>query len=170
MIVEFEPNLNIIKLDSAMASLHCHHYNCGLLKTLEEIKEIDAHKIFIQAANEEFYINFKNYISRYLKDKTAREKLDAAAVLYRSMGFGIIDTSSLNESGGRAYSDSSYYVVGWLAKYGRRETPVCYLTCGFLSGILSAIYDKPSNTYRVEEKKCMITGNEHCEFVVSVNK
>jgi hypothetical protein len=170
MKISFESNLNILRLEGVMVSLHCHHYNCGLVKALEEMKEVNAIEILIQASREEFYVNFKNYISSHLENKTASEKMDVAADLYRLMGFGRLDLSGLNESGGLAHSDSSYYVTGWLAKYGRRKTPVCHLTCGFISGIMEAIYGQTAGKYTVEERKCMITGDDICEFVVSVVK
>lgn len=170
MLVCFDPNLNIMKLDGVMVSLHCHHYNCGLVKALEEIAEINAMEVFVRAATEEFYLNFNNYILSLEKDKTDRDKLEAAVELYRFMGFGRIDISQLNETGGKAWANSSYYVVGWLAKYGRRQTPVCYLTRGFLAGILAAIYGRMIDDYKVEEDHCMITGCDRCEFTVSVNK
>jgi len=168
MKITFAPDQNILKLDDVMVSLHCHHYNCGLVKVLEEMEGVNARDIFIQAATEEFYINFKNYISNHLKRKTAIEKLEAASDLYRFMGFGRLNLSGLNKSGGIAFADSSYYVIGWLAKYGRRKTPVCHLTCGFINGILTAIYGQALGEYTVEEKRCMITGDDMCEFVVSV--
>ncbi|MDP3028454.1 MAG: V4R domain-containing protein [Deltaproteobacteria bacterium] len=170
MLVCFDPNLNIMKLDGVMVSLHCHHYNCGLVKALEEIAEINAMEVFVRAATEEFYLNFNNYILSLEKDKTDRDKLEAAVEMYRFMGFGRIDISQLNETGGKAWANSSYYVVGWLAKYGRRQTPVCYLTRGFLAGILAAIYGRMIDDYKVEEDHCMITGCDRCEFTVSVNK
>jgi hypothetical protein len=169
MKISFESNLNILKLDGVMVSLHCHHYNCGLVRALEEMG-VNAKEIIIQAATEEFYVNFKNYISNYLEGKTVGKKMDVAADLYRLMGFGRLDLSGLNEFGGVAYADSSYYVIGWLAKYGRRNTPVCHLTCGFISGIMKAIYGQTAGKYTVEEKNCMITGSDMCEFAVSVVK
>ena len=171
MFVEFDSESNIIKLDGDGVSLHCHHYNCGLVKALEEMEEIDARSIIIQAAQEEFHDKFTRYILNHLNSAPAEEKLKTAAELYRFMGFGRIDLSGLSESGGNAYADSSYYVTGWLAKYERRTTPVCHLTCGFLGGILSAVYEKPLDTYRVEETRCMITGQqERCEFLIKRNE
>ncbi len=170
MFLEFDSESNILKLDGTGVSLHCHHYNCGLVKTLEEMEGIDARSIIIRVAQEEFHDNFTRYILNHLSGAPAEEKLKAAAELYRFMGFGRIDLSGLNKSGGKAYADSSYYVTGWLAKYERRTTPVCHLTCGFLGGILSAVYEKPLNTYRVEETRCMITGQERCEFLIKGNE
>lgn len=170
MFVEFDSESNIIKLDGAAVSLHCHHYNCGLIKALEGIEGIDARSIIIQAAQEEFHDNFARYILNHLNSAPAEEKLKAASELYRFMGFGRIDLSGLSESGGQAYGDSSYYVTGWLAKYERRTTPVCHLTCGFLSGVLATVYDKPIDTYSVEETQCMISGHERCEFLIKGKK
>jgi hypothetical protein len=170
MLLEFDSESNIIKLDGTGVSLHCHHYNCGLVKALEEMEGIDARSIIIQAAQEEFYDKFTRYVMNHLSDRTAEEKLKAAAELYLFMGFGRIDFSGLSKSGGKAYADSSYYVTGWLAKYERRTTPVCHLTCGFLGGILSAVYEKPLDAYRVEETMCMISGQERCEFLITVKE
>ncbi len=141
MYISFEPSLNVLKLEGVPVSLHCHHYNCGLIKTLEEIDGINAQKIIIEAAAEEFYINFKNYISNRLPSKTPEEKFKEAVKLYRFMGFGRLNLGELSEQGGSAYADSSYYVIGWLAKYGRRNIPVCHLTCGFINAIMAVIYD-----------------------------
>ncbi|MEW6571796.1 MAG: 4-vinyl reductase [Nitrospirota bacterium] len=168
MLITFEPSVNVMRLNGATVSLHCHHYNCGLIKALEEMEVSNVRDIIIGSAAEEFYINFKNYISNHLIDGTDRERLAAAADLYRFMGFGRLDLAGLNNTGGIARADSSYYVVGWLAKYGRRKDPVCHVTCGFLKGILSAVYDTRVNHYSVEERSCMIRGDEFCEFVVSV--
>jgi predicted hydrocarbon binding protein len=170
MKVSFDPNLNIIELNGVMVSLHCHHYNCGLIRALEEMEGIQTRLIIIQAATEEFYMHFSEYIKQHLSNKIARDRFNAAADLYRFMGFGRLDLSGLDEEGGMAYADSSYYVVGWLAKYGRRDTPVCYLTCGFLNGVLSAVYERPIGFYNIIEQHCMIAGHNRCEFIVSVNQ
>jgi predicted hydrocarbon binding protein len=151
MFIDFDLESNILELADVKVSLHCHHYNCGIIMALEEIKEIDVHSIIVQAASEEFYKNFARYIRNRFIDRTADEKLKAASELYRFMGFGRLDLSDLDESGGKAYADSSHYVIGWLAKYERRSAPVCYLTCGFLGGVLSAVYEKSLTTYSVEE-------------------
>ncbi len=170
MQIDFSPDLNIFKLDNVAVSLHCHHYNCGLIKAIEEIEGIEPYSVIVRAAQEEFYFNFKNYITNNLSKENADEQMKVAVELYKFMGFGIIDVSELSETGGRVYSNSSYYVTGWLAKYGRRKEPVCYITCGFISGILSAIYKKSIDSYAVHETNCMISGSERCEFVIKLRE
>jgi predicted hydrocarbon binding protein len=163
----FDPDNNIIEFNGSLISLHCHHYNCGLLKTIEEIPNIDGHCVIRETAAEEFFSNFKRLLSIHLRGASPDKALQEASELYRFMGFGRLDLSNLNEKGGSASADSSYYVVAWLAKYGRRETPVCHFTCGFIAGILGAIFDGTPYTYVVKETQCMMLRQDRCEFVVS---
>ncbi|MEW6291368.1 MAG: hypothetical protein ACOY4W_17480 [Thermodesulfobacteriota bacterium] len=163
---KFDPAHNIITLNGVPVSLHCHHYNCGLLRVIEKFPHIDAHNILIRTAAEEFCQNFKSYFADQQPSCTAADALRLAAVLYSVMGFGKIDLSQLGEEGGTASSDSSYFVVGWLAKYGRRPDPVCYVTCGFIAGILAAVFKNPPDAYEVQEMNCLVTGGDCCAFSV----
>ena len=165
--LKFNPINNTIHLNGKPVSLHCHHYNCGILKAIEEIPMIDGFKMFVEASSEEFYRNFEPYLSSKSGGVSTEAALKNAAELYHLMGFGKLDLSELNENGGKAYADSSYFVVGWLAKYGRSSTPVCYLTCGFIAGILAAIFNAEPSNYEVKETECMIAGFDYCEFKVS---
>ncbi|MBW2644921.1 MAG: 4-vinyl reductase [Deltaproteobacteria bacterium] len=165
--LKFDSDNNIMEFNGALISLHCHHYNCGLLKAIEEIPSLDGHAVVVESAAEEFFRNFKQLLAGELKGISTVKALEEAAELYRFMGFGRLDLSELTESGGTAYADSSYYVVSWLAKYGRRETPVCYFTCGYIAGVLGAIFDAAPSTYDVKETQCMILRHDLCEFSVS---
>lgn len=165
--LKFDPDNNIIEFNGTLISLHCHHYNCGLLKTIEEIPNVDGRAIIVEAAAEEFFQNFKQILASESKDISTVKALEEAENLYRFMGFGRLDLSKLTESGGIAYADSSYYVVSWLAKYGRRETPVCCFTCGYIAGILGATFNAAPLTYEVKETQCMMLRHDRCEFSVS---
>ena len=165
---KFDADHNTIEFNGSLISLHCHHYNCGLIKTLEEVPVVDGRAVIVQAAAEEFFVNFERYLSGELEGLPADRALQEASELYRFMGFGRIDLSGLTAHGGVAYADSSYYVTAWLAKYGRRVTPVCYFTCGFIAGILGAVFDVPPHSYEVTETQCIIMGHhQRCEFIVS---
>ena len=165
--LEFNPFKNTIHLNRKPVSLHCHHYNCGLLKTIEEISTIDGHGLIIEAAAAEFHKNFKSYLSGEPGELLPAVALNKAEELYHLIGLGRLDLSKLDKNGGKAYADSSYFVIGWLAKYGRKSTPVCYLTCGFIAGILSAIFNAEPSDYEVKETECMIMGSEYCVFEIS---
>ncbi|MFO7761038.1 MAG: V4R domain-containing protein [Thermodesulfobacteriota bacterium] len=165
----FDSENNTIELNGTMVSLHCHHYNCGLLKAIEEIPGIDVHDIFIKTSSEEFYKNFKAHLANNENRYSVKNYLREASELYRFMGFGRIDLDNVGKEGGIAYADSSYFVVGWLAKYGRRRDPVCFLTCGFIAGILAAIFNVSPGDYTVRETECLVSGSDHCKFIISRN-
>lgn len=163
---EFDPARNIMTLNGIPVSLHCHHYNCGLLKVAEKFPQVDAHGILVRTAAEEFYRNFKKHLAGQPGGFTAAGALREAAGFYRFLGFGRLDLRLLGEDGGTAFSDSSYFVVGWLAKYGRRQIPVCYVTCGFIAGVLAVVFNGAPETYEVRETGCMVCGDERCTFSV----
>ena len=165
--LEFDSDHNVIEFNGSLISLHCHHYNCGLLKTFEEIPQVDGRAAIVETAAEEFFVNFRQLLSRASESVSPDKALQEASELYRFMGFGRLDLSGLTARGGIAYSDSSYYVTSWLAKYGRRKTPVCYFTCGFIAGIVGAVFDGTPYTYEVKEMQCIMLRHEHCKFVVS---
>ena len=165
--LKFDSDHNIIEFNGALISLHCHHYNCGLLKTIEEMPQIDGRAVIVETAAEQFFVNFKELLSKESKGASPDKALQTASELYRFMGFGRLDLSELAARGGIAYADSSYYVTAWLAKYGRRKTPVCSFTCGFIAGIMGAVFDVTPQAYEVKERQCMMLGHERCEFVVT---
>ena len=165
--LHFDSSSNILELNGVPVSLHCHHYNCGLLKSIEEIANIDGHAVIVEIAAQEFSEKFKQFLEQETEVLSPDKALQEASELYRLMGFGRLDLSNLTARGGVAYSDSSYFSVSWLAKYGRRNTPVCYFTCGFIAGILAAIYNVPPDTYEVNETECIILRHDQCKFIVS---
>jgi len=165
--LNFDSDHNIIQFNGSLLSLHCHHYNCGLLKTIEELSQIDGQAVIVESAAEEFFGNFRQLLSNELEGMSPDKALQEASELYRFMGFGRLDLTKLTARGGIAYGHSSYYVTSWLAKYGRRDTPVCYFTCGFIAGIVGAVFDVTPHTYEVKETECMILRHERCEFVVT---
>ncbi len=162
----FYPEQNLIEIEGALVSLHCHHFNCGLLKGLEELQGIDGLELFVKTTEEVYNHFFRSYLARHPEIKTPEEKLAAAAAMYHFFGYGHLDLSQLSEKGGEVKAYSSYYVTAWLAKYGRRKQKVCYFTCGFLAGIMTAIFERPLGSYLVKEKKCLILGDQFCLFQV----
>ena len=51
-----------------------------------------------------------------------------------------------------------------LAKLGRRQTPGCVFTRGWISGVLSAIYGKKAGAYQVRELHCKMMRDPECIF------
>ncbi len=166
----FDPQNNLMRLNGALVSLHCHYFNCGLLKALEEIPYIDGPEILREEATKQFYSNFKPLFDEIKHKVSPKMLLKNSAEIYRFLGYGRLRLDNLTRKGGTATADSSYYVVGWLARYGRRSTPVCHLTRGFIAGIMAVVFQTPPDRYVVKETDCMILGSKTCKFIVSEKK
>jgi hypothetical protein len=79
---------------------------------------------------------------------------------------GIIYFQQVGENGGVLVSPASHHVTGWLAKHGRRETPGCHFTRGWIAGALEAIYGKSPGYYTVRETACKMARDPDCVFEV----
>ena len=147
---------------------HCHHYNNYLQRTiLEDAEFLDSKPFLIGAAAEVSFSQLKQVFSELgINDTEARKK--AARKIYQMNGFGILELSSLNDSGGTISTHSTHYSRTWDMKFGPSEYPVDLFTTGWLSGALSAIYDKKLGNYKSEQTKCLsMEGSNSSDFVLS---
>lgn len=150
-------------------TMHCHHYNINLQKTLEEtLGDEGVHLIYRSVENAVFY-SFKPLLAHYKKLKTFKSKLEMASIFYQNSGLGIIHFQGVKSSGGIIKSRASHHVTGWLAKHGRRDTPGCHFTRGWIAGVLESIFDRPVGYYSVDEPECKMMRNHECIFDVKVD-
>ncbi len=149
-------------------TMHCHHYNINLQKTLEDTLGQEGVELLYRSAEESNYKIFRYLIDQYRQIKTTKSKLEMAATLFQNSGWGIIHFQKVDPSGGRIISPSSHQVTGWLAKHGRRHTPGCHFTRGWISGLMATIYDQPPGYYFVEETSCKMTRDPECVFDVRI--
>jgi predicted hydrocarbon binding protein len=155
-----------VTLSGLHIAMHCHHYNINLHKMLEDHMGEEGVALLVKSAEEASYKGFQLLLGQLDRIRTIKSKLELFASLYQNCGLGIIYFEKLNPKGGRIASVSSHHVTGWLAKHGRRQTPGCHFTRGWIAGVLEVIYDRPLGSYAVEEQTCKMTGNEKCLFKV----
>jgi len=79
---------------------------------------------------------------------------------------GIIHFKRVRPHSAYITSTSSHHVTGWLAKHGRRETPGCHFTRGWIAGALEVIYQRPLGFYTVQEQRCKMKRDAECTFHV----
>jgi hypothetical protein len=147
-------------------AMHCHHYNINLHKTLEDTLGEDGVQLLFQAAEEASFIGFQSFLNQYDRIKTIKSKLELAATIYQNCGLGVIHFKKVGPRGGEIVSSSSHHVTGWLAKHGRRETPGCHFSCGWIAGVMAVIYNRPLGYYIVEERTCKMMRKDECVFKV----
>jgi hypothetical protein len=146
--------------------MHCHHYNINLQKTLEDTLGEDGVQLLFQSAEEASFIGFQSFLNQYDRLKTIKSKLELAETIYQNCGLGVIHFKKVGPRGGEIVSPSSHHVTGWLAKHGRRETPGCHFSRGWIAGVMAVIYNRPLGYYIVEERTCKMMRNDECVFSV----
>lgn len=154
---KFNREKNIIEIAGTEMTIHCHHYNIEVQRTLEFTDYVDGPKMMKRAAEEVFYKQF----TRYLDVNGVEDNLGAAAEMYRTFGLGRLDFSGLDK--GLVRAPASHIALGWRMKYGERGEPGCHVTAGYVAGIMRAINHE---RYEVEERQCMGMGADSCQFRV----
>ena len=149
-------------------ALHCHHYNLNLQKTLETSLGDDGTLLLYQASEESSYASFTSFLMQHPEIKSIKSKLEFASTSYQYCGLGIIKFNDIGPEGGKVVSPHSHHVTGWLAKYGRRSTPGCFFSRGWIAGVLAVIYDKHIGYFWVDERECKMTVAKECVFEVTV--
>ncbi len=150
-------------------AMHCHHYNINLQKTLEDTLGEEGIQLIFRSAEESGFNNFRNLVHQFSYLRTVKSKLEMAAAMYQNYGLGVIHLQNIDMDGGRIISPSSHHVTGWLAKHGRRKTPGCHFTRGWVAGVLAVIFGKPKGHYHMEEMHCKMVGDPECIFQVTTH-
>jgi hypothetical protein len=155
-----------VVLSGQPIAIHCHHYNINLQKTLEDTLGQEGVQLIYQSAEEAAYDGLKPLLSQYSGIKTAKSKLEMFAIMYQNCGLGIIHPQTIENGSGLVISSSSHHVTGWLAKHGRRDTPGCHFTRGWLAGALEATFGRDIASVGVKEIKCKMMRDKECVFQV----
>ncbi len=151
-------------LSGQPAAMHCHHYNINLQKTIEDNLGKEGIGLLFRSVEEASYTSFQHLLNQYPQIKTLKSKLEMAGILFQNCGLGVIHFERVRSAGGYVVSPSSHHVTGWLAKHGKRDTPGCHFTRGWMAGALEAICKRSLGFYSVEEKRCKMMRDEECLF------
>lgn len=165
---ELERHDHRVVLSGQPITIHCHHYNINLQRTLEETLGGEGVRLIYRAAEEAIFHDLKAMLVTYREIRTIKSKMEMAAIMYQNCGLGVIHSLDINTDGGHLISSSSHHVTGWLAKHGRRPTPGCHFSRGWIAGALEAICDKTIGHYKVMETQCKMMCAEECIFHVEV--
>lgn len=159
-----------VTLSDLPVAMHCHHYNVNLHKTLEDALGEKGVELLYRAAEEASFIGLKSFLNHYRRIKTIKSRLELAEAIYQHCGLGILHFQKIGPRGGHVVSMSSHHVTGWLAKHGRRDSPGCHFSRGWIAGILEVVYNQNLQYYEVEESACKMMRHEACVFNVKARR
>lgn len=132
---------------------HCHHYNCFLQKSIVDQSALVQHEALLTDAATEVV---------FAELQALGAHVDTSA-LFRQLGFGLLDTASLDQHGGIATVQASHYALGWRSKYERSGAPVCFFNAGFIEAVARHRF---GHAFTVTETACVAAGAHACHFEV----
>lgn len=147
--------------------MHSHHYLALITKLVEDLGEIGGTQILVEVVEESMREILDDYIRKH-GPLSPQQRVAMGSEYYSVFGLGKLHFSG-DESGGEVRIVSSHLDEGWVRKWGERETPVNYFTCGYLAAVFGAAFDKPTGSYRVREEASIVSGAAAGKFAVVLN-
>lgn len=150
----FDTEHNYMEVAGEAMIFHCHHYLGLLQRTILDAEYIDSRPFLIGSSTDANYNQLKNLCAGY---SAAEAKLIAQEV-YKTFGYGLLDLSSMDESGITLSTTKSFFSKTWKLKFGPSQKPVDYYTSGFLAAAYAVIYGRELAEVQVEQTHCMVCG------------
>ena len=147
-------------LNDNLTDLHCHHYATHFTQLALDTKDIvDGTKILFETAENIFHKLLIEYFQKYNINETDA-RADIASKMFSAIGMGKLNIININENSGDIELPFAYVDEGWLKKWGKYSTSVNFIGMGYIAGMFSAIFDKPVQTYKVDESQSKVMGAE----------
>jgi len=145
--------------------MHCHHYMSLATRLAEHFADIGAPRIMAESAEDSVRPMLDDYIAKHGITAPA-DRLAVGTDYYSAMGMGKLEATG-TEAGGEVVMKHSHIDQGWIMKWGNRDTPMNYWTCGYIAAMFGAAFGKPARSYRVEETASLVTGAPEGKFTVT---
>jgi len=145
--------------------LHCHHYNSLMHRAITRTPYIDGKKFIFDIASKEFYQTIKQICTKK-NVSNSKAIIVVAQELYRVLGFGYLDMSSLSNNGGVIQTDSSHLATGYLTKWGTQKEPVDDFGKAYIAATWALAFNQDVKNCKINQTKCMSCGDSVCEFVI----
>ena len=160
---KFDPKTCRHSMNGRVQVLHCHHYATLYTQLADDCGMLDGARLLADVAEDTFYDSLTNYYKQHNVTELA-DRISLAEQSYSVAGLGQIKITCASPDSGEAELTHSHIDQGWIAKWGKRDKPVNFITCGYISGLFSAIFDKPRRSYSVFETQSIVSGAETSRF------
>jgi hypothetical protein len=145
--------------------LHCHHYATLYTQLAEDVSMTDGKKILIEVAEDVFGERLA-FLFKSNQAENLEDKIQVAEKYYAFVGLGKMKVEYCGPNTGSVVLEKSHIDEGWMKKWGKREKPVNYITCGFIAGMFNALFCGQPRSYEVIETVGIIQGAPKSVFNV----
>jgi hypothetical protein len=162
---KFDPKTSRHYLNGHLSVLHCHHFSTLYIQLAIDAKETD---LLVSVSEETFYRVLRDYYCKH-NIVTLEDKIDIACQYYSAVGLGKMEVGFLGEDSGEVIIPVSHVDQGWIKKWGNYDAPVDYITCGYISGMFSAILGTNMGIFKTFEVESIVMGASKSRFRVVKN-
>lgn len=165
---KFDPKTCRHYLNGQLSVLHCHHYATLYTQLAEDCGLLDGKKLIAEVAEETFFDVLSSYFKEY-QITSIEDRITIAEQYFAISGMGELKVVCAGPDSGEVDLLHSHLDSGWIKKWGKRDKPINFITCGYISGMFSAIFDKPTRSYNTKETQSIVSGAEKSSFKVAAN-
>jgi len=161
----FDPKSCRHTLNGVNVALHCHHFTSLYTQLADDCSMFNAKKLLAEATEDAFYEMMKNYFDTR-QIGCLRDRISLAEQCYAAVGLGQMRVLFAGPDSGEVELLHSHVDSGWIKKWGQREQPVNFITCGYIAGLFSAVFNPPVRSFDVFETQSIVAGAATSRFKV----
>lgn len=148
---------------------HCNHYNRSIQQYIEDPDYVPSERILLQSAAETAYRQAQEYLAG-APDADFEALLDWAADVFQWSGFGTLDVSAVDGTGGTVVAENSHYGQAFADTRDGDDLPAELFDRGFVGGVLRAgaeAFDTPlASGFDITQSEAISRGDDRCTFEV----
>lgn len=148
--------------------MHCHHYMSLYTQLANDCSFIDAKKLLTETSEDTFYEVLSAYYKEHCMEYLA-DRITIAEKYYSAVGLGKMKIICAGPDSGEVELIHSHVEEGWIKKWGKYDKPVNFVTCGYLTAMFSAIFNKAARSYSAKEIESAVTGADKSKLIVVAN-
>ena len=158
----FEPKTKRHYVNGWLSVVHCHHYSTLYSQLALDAKETG---LLVETAEDTFYEIFTDYFAKHPLPSLT-EKIDIACQYFGALGLGKMRVNHLGDNSGEVELLTSHLDQGWLMKWGTHDTPVNYMSCGYIAALFSAVLGERTRIFSVQEIQSIVMGAKTSLFSI----
>lgn len=160
---KFDPQRSRHFLNGVQSVLHCHHYATLYSQLADDAEIVDGKKLLRESAEQACLAPLVSYYAGH-GIESVEDRIAIGEAYYSAMGLGVLKVTGLGCAAGRAELTRSHVDEGWKKKWGEKNTPINFITQGYVAALFSAVLGLPAGTFTVTETQSIVSGAEKSVF------